>query len=55
MHPDHIWELQLGGTDNAKNLKFLDAKTNVDIGIKQIWQQIRKLDDYTKIKIKVER
>lgn len=51
MHPYHIWELQLGGPDNAKNLKLLDANTNVDIGIKQI----RRVEEYTKIKIKAER
>jgi hypothetical protein len=52
MHPDHIWELQLGGPDAASNLRFLHAKTNTDIG-NQIWQQIRTLPDGTPIRIEV--
>ena len=55
MQPDHVWELQLGGPDTASNLKFLDSFTNWDIGTQQIRQQIKNLDDFTKIKIKIER
>ncbi|HOV28286.1 MAG TPA: hypothetical protein PK566_18270 [Pseudobacteroides sp.] len=54
MQPDHVWELQLGGPDTASNLKFLDSFTNWDIGTQQIRQQIKNLDDFTKIKIKIE-
>lgn len=54
MDPDHIHELQLGGPDTAANLKMLDRFTNQHIGTQQIWQQIRSLDDYTPIKIKIE-
>jgi hypothetical protein len=55
MHPDHVHELQLGGPDTARNLRMLDAWTNVDIGTQQIWPQIRNLPDGTAIKIKVRR
>ncbi|MGC4759241.1 hypothetical protein [Micromonospora trifolii] len=51
-HPDHVWELQLGGADDVSNLKLLHGLTNVDIG-KQIWQKIMKLPDGTPIRIEV--
>jgi hypothetical protein len=54
MHPDHVWELQLGGSDVASNLRFLDAFTNVNIGMRQIWPQIRNLPVGTRIKITIE-
>jgi hypothetical protein len=54
MDPDHIWELQLGGPDVASNLRMLDRFTNQDIGLRQIWPQIRNLPDYTPIKIIIE-
>ncbi|ANY67522.1 hypothetical protein BBD42_14345 [Paenibacillus sp. BIHB 4019] len=53
--PDHVWELQLGGPDTVKNLKFLDTFTNWHIGVKQIRPQIRDLPTGTKIKIKSDR
>lgn len=52
LDPDHVWELQLGGADDASNLRLLDADTNRDIG-NQIWQQIRTLPDGTPIRIEV--
>jgi hypothetical protein len=54
MQPDHIWELQLGGPDVASNLRFLDAFTNTNIGMQQIWPQIRNLPVGTKIRIAIE-
>lgn len=54
MDPDHVHELQLGGADAASNLKMLDRFTNWHIGTQQIWPQIRNLDDFTPIKIKIE-
>ncbi|MFQ3559309.1 ricin-type beta-trefoil lectin domain protein [Streptomyces gramineus] len=53
MNPDHVWELQLSGPDDASNLHILDAFTNQDIG-RQIWGQIRGLPDYTPISISIE-
>ncbi|MEV0156369.1 endonuclease [Micromonospora sp. NPDC050686] len=53
MHPDHVWELQLGGPDHASNLRFLHARTNTDIGTRQIWPQIQNLTDGTPIRIEV--
>ncbi|MDM4784516.1 hypothetical protein [Micromonospora sp. b486] len=38
-HPDHVWELQLGGPDTVGNLKLLHGRTNTDIG-SQIWGQM---------------
>lgn len=52
MQPDHVWELQLGGPDHASNLRFLDARTNNDIGT-QLRQQLRLLPDGTPIRIEV--
>ncbi|MEY2247972.1 ricin-type beta-trefoil lectin domain protein [Streptomyces sp. BF23-18] len=54
MNPDHVWELQLGGPDAASNLHILDAFTNQEIGLRQIWPQIRGLPDYTPIAITIE-
>ncbi|MGK5451403.1 hypothetical protein ACSNOE_28955, partial [Streptomyces radiopugnans] len=54
MDPDHVHELQLGGPDTAGNLRMLDRFTNQQIGLRQIWPQIRNLPDYTPIRIKVE-
>lgn len=54
MQPDHVWELQLGGPDNVKNLKFLDSFTNWHIGVKQIRPQIKDLPTGTKIKINIQ-
>ncbi|WP_339278457.1 RHS repeat-associated core domain-containing protein [Paenibacillus sp. FSL W8-0426] len=54
MQPDHVWELQLSGPDVPSNLKFLDSFTNEDIGMRQIWPQIKGLPVGTKIKIKIE-
>ncbi|MFJ7967103.1 ricin-type beta-trefoil lectin domain protein [Streptomyces sp. NPDC096324] len=54
MNPDHVWELQLGGPDHASNLHILDAFTNQEIGLRQIWPQIRGLADYTPISITIE-
>ncbi|GIF12783.1 hypothetical protein [Actinoplanes teichomyceticus] len=51
-HPDHVWELQLGGPDTVSNLQLLHGRTNVDIG-SQIWQQIMHLPDGTPIRIEV--
>lgn len=51
-HPDHVWELQLGGPDTVENLKLMHGKTNTDIG-SQIWAQIRNLPDGTPIRIEV--
>jgi RHS repeat-associated protein len=53
MNPDHVWELQLSGPDDASNLHILDAFTNQDIG-RQIWGQIRGLPDGTPIGISIE-
>ncbi|WP_432155436.1 RHS repeat domain-containing protein [Streptomyces sp. bgisy153] len=53
MNPDHVWELQTGGPDDASNLHMLDAFTNQRIG-NQIWQQLRPLSDYTPVRIKIE-
>ncbi|WP_412794223.1 LamG-like jellyroll fold domain-containing protein [Streptomyces sp. MS06] len=55
MDPDHVHELQLGGADDASNLKMLDRFTNQEIGLRQIWPQIRNLPDYTPIRIRIER
>ncbi|MEH1165240.1 endonuclease [Micromonospora sp. CPCC 205539] len=52
-HPDHVWELQLGGPDTLDNIKLLHGKTNTDIGLHQIWPQIRSLPDGTPIRIEV--
>ncbi|WP_262506063.1 HINT domain-containing protein [Streptomyces sp. TRM68367] len=54
MDPDHVHELQLGGADTAGNLKMLDRFTNWHIGTQQIWPQIKNLDDYTPVKIRIE-
>ncbi|MFG2331527.1 DNRLRE domain-containing protein [Streptomyces sp. NPDC048604] len=54
MDPDHVHELQLGGPDAAGNLKMLDRYTNWHIGTQQIWPQIKNLDDFTPIKIRIE-
>lgn len=54
MDPDHVWELQLGGPDVPGNLRMLDRFTNQQIGMRQIWPQIRSLPDYTPIKIIIE-
>ncbi|HEY9368647.1 DNRLRE domain-containing protein [Streptomyces sp.] len=54
MDPDHVHELQLGGPDVTGNLKMLDRYTNWHIGTQQIWPQIKNLDDFTPIKIKIE-
>ncbi|MEW2543660.1 endonuclease [Micromonospora chalcea] len=51
-HPDHVWELQLGGPDTVDNLKLLHGRTNTDIG-SQIWGQIQNLPDGTPIRIEV--
>ncbi|SCF08814.1 hypothetical protein GA0070607_5377 [Micromonospora coriariae] len=51
-HPDHVWELQLGGPDTVDNLKLLHGRTNTDIG-SQIWGQIQTLPDGTPIRIEV--
>ncbi|WP_444947735.1 endonuclease [Micromonospora ureilytica] len=51
-HPDHVWELQLGGPDDVSNLKLLHGHTNEDVG-RQIRQQIMKLPDGTPIRIEV--
>jgi hypothetical protein len=53
MQPDHVWELQLGGPDDKSNLRFLDSRTNEDIGIRQIRPQIARLPDGTPIRIEV--
>jgi hypothetical protein len=55
MDADHIRELQLGGPDAEYNLQLLHRETNQGIGLHQIWPQIKNLDDYTPIKIVVER
>ena len=54
MDPDHVWELQLGGPDIASNLKLLDSDTNRNIGLRQIWPQIRQWPVGTRITIKIE-
>ncbi|WP_308460799.1 DNRLRE domain-containing protein [Streptomyces sp. Ru71] len=54
MDPDHVHELQLGGPDTADNLKMLDRFTNWHVGTQQIWPQIKNLDDFTPIKIRIE-
>jgi RHS repeat-associated protein len=54
MDPDHVWELQVGGPDSASNLRMLDRFTNQDIGMRQIWPQIRSLPDYTPITITIQ-
>jgi hypothetical protein len=54
MDPDHVWELQLGGPDVSSNLRMLDRFTNQQIGMRQIWPQIRSLPDHTPIKIIIE-
>ncbi|HEX4705603.1 MAG TPA: hypothetical protein VH352_26005 [Pseudonocardiaceae bacterium] len=53
MSPDHVHELQLGGPDTAANLHFLDRYTNEQIGLRQIWPQIKNLPDGTPIRIEV--
>lgn len=53
MSPDHVHELQLNGPDTAGNLKFLDRYTNEQIGLRQIWPQIKNLPDGTPIRIEV--
>ncbi|HYS40244.1 MAG TPA: hypothetical protein VEO01_31895 [Pseudonocardiaceae bacterium] len=53
MSPDHVHELQLGGPDTPENLKFLDRYTNEQIGMRQIWPQIKNLPDGTPIRIRV--
>lgn len=55
MHVDHRWERQLGGPDVRSNLGMLDARTNTDVGMQQIWPQIRDLPDGTPIRIEVIR
>lgn len=57
MQPDHMWDLQLNGPDNRRNLKLLDEKTNQDLG-KMIWNQIRSVENVpvgTRINIVVKR
>lgn len=51
MSPDHVCDLQLGGPDNASNLRFLDRSVNEQLGMRQIWPQIRNLPDGTRITI----
>jgi hypothetical protein len=53
MHPDHVWELQLGGPDLRSNLKMLDAHTNMSIGA-QIKARLRNVAPGTRIKISVK-
>lgn len=53
MDVDHIHDLQLGGPDVRSNLRLLDRATNTDIGLRQIWPQIRGLPDGTPIRIQV--
>ncbi|POZ55839.1 putative deoxyribonuclease RhsC [Lysinibacillus sphaericus] len=54
MQTDHVWELQLGGPDSKSNLRFLESKTNWDIGTQQIRPQIRNLEAGTKIKVNIK-
>jgi hypothetical protein len=54
MDPDHVWELQIGGPDTAANLRMLDRFTNQEIGMRQIWPQIRSLPDGTPIRITIQ-
>ncbi|MBZ9617878.1 RHS repeat-associated core domain-containing protein [Clostridium estertheticum] len=54
MDPDHIWELQLGGPDEWKNLKMAEMYTNRKIGI-NISAQLRNVAENGRIKIVIER
>jgi RHS repeat-associated protein len=47
-HVDHTIELQLGGTNNANNLKAFDASVNMSFG-SQIRNQIKNVQDGTKV------
>ena len=55
MQPDHVHELQLGGSDVASNLRMLDARINHNIGVQQIRPQIRNLPVGTPIRVRVVR
>lgn len=54
MSPDHVHELQLMGPDASSNLRWLDRFTNTNIGMRQIWPQIRALPQGTPIRIRIE-
>ena len=54
MSPDHIHELQLGGSDVITNLRFMDRFTNWQIGTQQIRSQLRDLPVGTIIRVKIE-
>jgi hypothetical protein len=53
MSADHVHELQLGGPDDAENLRMLDRLTNEVIGARQIQPQIHALPDGTPVRIEV--
>jgi hypothetical protein len=54
LHPDHRWELQLGGPDARGNLWWLSGDTNTDIGTQQIWRSIQTAPDGTPVEIEVQ-